>query len=109
MDFIKAHLVSKIKRLYKEYEAALQPSGDNKFLYFDEPIQVNNDPFFRKKVNKINRVNAWYPFMDEEIVNSGWHELDGSSIREMYDKIKSNKVYIMKTVDNRFYKIRKKC
>ncbi len=43
MDFIKAHLVSKIKRLYKEYENGLQPSGDNKFLYFDEPIKVKGN------------------------------------------------------------------
>lgn len=101
MDFIKAHLVSKIKRLYKEYENGLQPSGDNKFLYFDEPIKVKGN-------KRINRVNAWYPFREEEIVNSGWHDIRGSIIREMYDKIKSNKVYIMKTIDNRFYKIRKK-
>jgi hypothetical protein len=101
MDFIKAHLVSKIKVLYKEYEKGLQPSGDNKFLYFDEPIQVKDN-------KKINRINAWYPFREEEIVNSGWHDIRGSIIREMYDKIKSNRVYIMKTIDNRFYKIRKK-
>jgi hypothetical protein len=102
MDFIKAHLVSKIKGLYKEYEAGLQPNGDNKFLYFDEPIQV-------KETKKINRLNAWFPFLEEEIVNSGWHEFKGPIIKEMYDKIKSNKVYIMKTIDNRFYKIRRKC
>lgn len=102
MDFIKAHLVSKIKRLYKEYEITLKPNGGNKFLYFDEPILVKDN-------KRINRLNAWYPFMDEEIVNSGWHELKGPTIKEMYDKIKSNKVYIMKTIDNRFYKIRRKC
>lgn len=102
MDFIKAHLVSKIKRLYKEYEITLKPNGGNKFLYFDEPILVKDN-------KRINRLNAWYPFMDEEIANSGWHELKGPTIKEMYDKIKSNKVYIMKTIDNRFYKIRRKC
>lgn len=101
MDFIKAHIISNIKRLYREYETTLQPSGSNRFLYFDDPIIVKDD-------KKINRVNAWYPFMSEEITNCGWHDLRGSIIREMYDKIKNNKVYIMKVVDDKFYKIRKK-
>jgi len=99
MNFIKAHLVASIKRLYKDYETKLDLDS-NKFLYLDDPVLTTK--------KKINRVNAWFPFALDEIVNSGWHDLKGKEIREIWTKIKSNKVYIIKNIDGRFYKIRKK-
>ena len=100
MNFIKAHLVASIKRLYKDYETKLGLDPDIKFLYLDDPVVTTK--------KKINRVNSWYPFALDEIVNSGCHDLKGSEIREIWQKIKNNKVYIVKNIDGRFYKIRKK-
>jgi hypothetical protein len=99
MNFIKAHLVSSIKRLYKDYETKLE-LDTNRFLYLDEPVESSK--------KKINRINSWYPYALDEVVNSGWHELKGSEIKEIWNRIKSNKVYVIKNIGGKFYKIRKK-
>ena len=100
MNFIKAHLVGNIKRFFKEFDDTMKIEGGSKFIYFDQPIKT------KKKF--INRISAWYPFADNEVVNSGWHDLTGGEIKEIYDKLKSNKIYIIKNIDKKFYKIRKK-
>ena len=100
MYFIKAHLVGKIKRLYKDYETKLALDPSVKFLYLDEPVLTKN--------KKINRINSWYPYALDEVVNSGWHDLKGCEIKEIWQKIKGNKVYVIKNIDGKFYKIRKK-
>lgn len=100
MNFIKAHLVGNIKRFFKEFDDTMKIEGGSKFIYFDQPIKT------KKKF--INRISAWYPFADNEVVNSGWHDLTGGEIKEIYDKLKSNKIYIIKNIDKKFYKIRRK-
>jgi hypothetical protein len=100
MNFIKAHLVASIKRFFKEYDGVMKIDGSSKFIYLDEPIKTNK--------NNINRINAWFPFYQDEVVNSGWHELTGGEIMEIYKKLKSNKIYIIKNIDKKFYKIRRK-
>jgi hypothetical protein len=100
MNFIKAHLVASIKRFYKEYNDVMKIEGNSKFIFLDEPVQT--------KKKKIDRINSWYPFAKDEIVNTGWHDLKGNEIREIYEKLKSNKIYIIKNIDKRFYKIRRK-
>ena len=100
MNFLKAHLVANIKRLYKDYETKLGLDPDVKFLYLDEPVLTGK--------RKINRVNAWYPYALDEVVNSGWHDLKGGEIKEIWQKIKENRVYVVKNIGGKFYKIRKK-
>ena len=100
MNFIKAHLVGNIKRFFKEFDDTMKIEGGSKFIYFDQPIKT------KKRI--INRINSWFPFAEDEVVNSGWHELTGLEIKEIYDKLKSNKIYIIKNIDKKFYKIRKK-
>jgi hypothetical protein len=99
MNFIKAHLVGSIKRFFKEYDNVMKIES-SRFIYLDEPIKT-------KKKN-INRISAWFPFDKNEVVNSGWHELTGGEIMEIYKKLKHNKIYILKNIDKRSYKIRRK-
>lgn len=98
MNFIKAHLISRIKIMYKKNESLC----DSRFLYFDNPIPLKNG-------KKINRVNAWYPFVEEELVNSGWHDLPADVIKEIYFNMKYGKFYGYKIIDGKKYKLRKKC
>ena len=93
MNFIKAHLVGSIKRFFKEFDDTMKIDGGSKFIYFDQPIKT------KKKF--INRISAWFPFADNEAVNSGWHDLTGGEIKEIYDKLKSNKIYIIKNIDKK--------
>ena len=82
MNFIKAHLVGCIKRFFKEFDDTMKIEGGSKFIYFDQPIKT------KKRI--INRINSWFPFAEDEVVNSGWHDLTGGEIKEIYDKLKSN-------------------
>ena len=92
--------IANIKRLYKDYETKLALDPNIKFLYLDEPVLTAK--------RKINRISAWYPYGLDEITNTGWQDLKGSEVKEIWQKIKSNKVYVVKNIEGKFYKIRKK-
>lgn len=98
MNFIKAHLVSRIKIIYKKNESL----GDSRFLYFDEPIDTGDG-------RKIDRLNQWYPFCENELVHSGWHDMKGSVLKEMYLRMKNGKFYGNKIIEGRKYKLRRRC
>jgi len=100
MNFIKKHLVSNIKIKVKDIKNQMG-SIDN-FIYFDEDIDIGYK-------QTINRINDWYPSKKEEIVNSGWHDIKGEFIIQIYHKLKYNRFYIYKSIDGKSYKIRKKC
>ena len=100
MNFIKAHLVGSIKRFFKEYDDVMKIDSASKFIYIDDPIKT--------KRKTINRINAWFPFDKNDFVNSGWHELTGGEIMEIYKRLKHNKIYILKNIDKKSYKIRRK-
>ena len=86
MNFIKSHLVSRIKIMYKKNENL----GDSNFLYLD-------------------RLNQWYPFCHEELVHSGWHDLSGNILKEIYISMRDGKFYGYKTIEGRKYKLRRRC
>lgn len=98
MNFIKAHLVSRIKIMYKKSENL----GDSHFLYFDEPIAVGDG-------RKVNRLNQWYPFCEEELVHSGWHDLSGDILRQIYFRMREGKFYGYKMIEGKKYKLRRRC
>jgi len=112
MNFIKTQLIEKIKRLFNDYDLNMQINGSKyyapgtygwgagKFIYFDNPIKIGN--------KSINRINAYNPFYENEICSTGWYVLPGSQIIQIWKELKNNKVYILKTIDNKSYKIRKK-
>jgi hypothetical protein len=98
MNFIKSHLVSRIKIMYKKNENL----GDSNFLYLDKPIDVDGK-------RKVNRLNQWYPFCEEELVHSGWHDLSGNILKEIYISMRDGKFYGYKTIEGRKYKLRRRC
>jgi len=98
MNFIKAHLVGRIKTIYKKNETL----GDSRFLYFDEPINLIDG-------RKVNRLNAWYPFCEEELVHSGWHDLPADALKSIYFKMKDGKFYGFKLIEGKKYKLRRRC
>jgi hypothetical protein len=98
MNFIKAHIVSKILIMYKKSENLC----DSKFLYFDEPIPVG-------KGRKINRLNQWYVFCEEELVHSSWSELTGTVLKKIYFRMRDGKFYGHKLIEGKKYKLRRRC
>lgn len=96
MNFITRHLIDKIGEQLRLKQATLKHEH---FYYFDEPIKDG------KRI--IDRVNRSYPFVKEEILPITWYALDGSSLREIYMKLKYNQFYTYKKLeDGKSYKTR---
>lgn len=94
--FIERHLIDKINDQLKQKQAILK---HDHFYYFNEPVKNN-----KKLINRLNRFN---PFYKEEILPASWYSLDGSTLREIYFKLKNNEFYIYKKLeDGRSYKTR---
>jgi hypothetical protein len=96
MNFITKHLIDKIGEQLRLKQATLKHEN---FYYFDEPIKDG------KRV--IDRVNRSYPFIKEEILPITWYALNGTSLMEVYMKLKHNKFYVYKKLeDGKSYKTR---
>jgi hypothetical protein len=96
MNFITRHLIDKIGEQLILKQATLKHEH---FYYFDEPIKDG------KRI--IDRVNRSYPFVKEEILPITWYALDGTSLMEVYLKLKHNKFYVYKKLeDGKSYKTR---
>lgn len=94
--FIERHLIDKINDQLKQKQAILK---HDHFYYFDEPV--------RNKKKLIDRLNRYNPYFKEEILPSSWYSLDGSTLREIYFKLKNNEFYIYKKMkDGKSYKTR---
>ena len=99
MNFITRHLIDKIEEELKKKQAVLK---HDHFYYFDEPIKDG-----KKHIRYIDRINRSYPFVKDEILPITWYALDGSSLRELYMKLKYNQFYIYKKLDDgKSYKTR---
>ena len=98
MNFIKTHLISKIKIMY----SLNRNISDGQFLYLDDPISIG-------KGRSINRVNIWYLFCAGENAHTGWQEIPGTVLSQAYNSMKEGKFYVYKRIDGKNYKIRKKC
>lgn len=98
MNFIKSHLVSRIKIMYKKNEGL----GDGKFLYFDTPMSISES-------RKIDRINVWYLFCAGENAHTGWQEIPGTALCEAYSSMKTGKFYAYKCIQGKNYKLRRKC
>jgi hypothetical protein len=99
MNFITRHLIDKIGEQLRLKQATLK---HDHFYYFDEPIKDGKN---HKRI--IDRVNRSYPFVKEEILPITWYALDGTSLMEVYLKLKHNKFYVYKKLeDGKSYKTR---
>lgn len=111
-NFIKNHLIAKIKIMYKDYDRNMSIQGNDrfpigtygwsegKFLYLDTEIKNGN--------REINRINEYSLFYKGDINSIGWYALSGPQIIQIWDQLKNNKVHIFKNIDGKSYKIRKK-
>lgn len=95
MDFIKTHLITKIRDQVKEKHKILKFDG---FLFFDEDIVDDK--------NIINRVNGMNVYRKNEILPHSWYSISGRSLLEIYSRLKDNSFYIYKILDGRSHKMR---
>ena len=95
MDFIKTHLITKIKGQVKEKQSILKFDG---FLYLDKDI---NDG--KKKLNRVNNYNV---FPKEEVLPISWYQIKGLSLLEIYSQLKDNNFYIYKMHEGKSHKMR---
>ncbi len=96
MSFITRHLIKKINEQINQKQATLK---HDHFYYFDEPIKDKN--------GLIDRVNKFNPFYKNQILPTTWYQINGTSLHELYSKLKSNKFYIYKKLeDGKSYKTR---
>jgi len=97
-NFITEHI---IELIINEVEGKKKIGGTaTSFFYFEEPI-IDGD-------KHINRVSQFNPFEKEEILPIGWHVLEGSTLLEIYDKLKNNEFFFYKLIDGKSYKARLK-
>lgn len=95
MDFIKTHLISKIKDSIKEKQKILKFDG---FFYLDNPIDDGS------KV--VNRLNQYSIYPKEELLPLNWCQLKGSTLLDVYSQVKDNDVYIYKLLNGKSHKMR---
>ena len=95
-DFIRTHLIKIIKEEVKKKQKIL--NYDEGFFYFDKPIDDGN------KI--INRLNNYSIYTKDEILPIGWYHIKGTSLLEVYSKLKDEDVYIYKKIDGKSHKIR---
>ena len=96
MDFIKTHLLSKIKQQVKEKQDILKFDG---FLFLDKDVNSRGD----KKINRLNKYNL---YQKEELLPLNWYETKGNSLLEVYTQLKDNNFYIYKLLNGRSHKMR---
>jgi hypothetical protein len=95
MDFIRTHIISKIKEQIKEKQKVLKFEG---FFYLDKPI---ND-----KTKTINRLNQHAIYPKEELLPMNWYQINGSALLDVFSQVKDNKVYIYKILEGKSHKMR---
>jgi hypothetical protein len=94
-DFIRTHLITKIKDQVKEKQNILKFDG---FLFLDKDINDGE--------KKINRINKWNAYPKEELLPLNWYQIKGNSLLEVYSQLKDNSFYIYKVLDGKSHKMR---
>ncbi len=98
-NFIRIHLIKSIFEktdIVKKITAVPQGS----FIYFDEPITTTQ--------SKIDRFGKGNFFFSDQVLPVSWTSVDGKILLSAFEEIKKNKVFVLKQVENRFYKTRVK-
>ncbi len=95
MDFIRTHLIKKIKEQVKEKGNVLKFDGH---FFLDEPIDDG------KKI--INRVSPTDIYPKNEILPIGWYAVKGKTLLETYSQLKDNNFYIYKLYEGKSHKMR---
>lgn len=96
-NFITKHIIELIE---KEIDKKRKLTSITNFFYFNEPILNGNI--------KINRVSRFNPFVEEDVLPFDWYKLSGSTLIQIYDKIKHNDFFFYKLIDGKSYKAKLK-
>lgn len=98
-NFIRTHLIKEIFQRSSEKKKICQVP-ENAFIYFDEPIQTT--------MYKINRFGKGSFFFSEQVLPIDWGSIDGKILLKALEHIKTNKFFVLKDVEGKFYKTRPK-
>lgn len=101
MSFIKKHLLEIIKKSIDRKQDSINFNG---FFYFDNPVigtKINNN---RKII--INRVNRDSIYEKEEIIPLIKNQLNGSTLVNIFFKVKSDEFFFYKKVNGKDHRIR---
>jgi hypothetical protein len=98
-NFIRLHLIKEIFQRSSEKKKICQVP-ENSFIYFDEPIQTTHF--------KINRFGKGNFFFEEQVLPIDWTSIDGIILLKAVELIKTNKFFVLKDVDGKFYKAKPK-
>lgn len=98
-SFIRLHL---IKFVFEQTDKIKKIVGvpANSFIYFDNPIKTTHF--------QIDRFGKGSFFFKNQVLPIDWKSIDGKILIEAFKEIKQNKVFVLKQIDNRFYKTRVK-
>lgn len=99
MNFIKNHLIKKIKDEVNRKQDSVNFNG---FFYFNDIIEDNLKKW---KINRVNRENV-FPY--ERAFYLPLNSIGGSALIKIYDKLKKNEFYFYKKVNGKEYRIRLK-
>jgi hypothetical protein len=97
VDFITQHVIQQIERTIEEKRKVTKQTS---FYYFNEPIKDGS--------RIINRVSRFNPFEKEEICSISWYALSGSTLVQIYDKLKNNDFFFYKNIEGKSYKAKLK-
>jgi len=97
MNILKRNAIVSIFKNISEKQKELEHKG---FFYFDDPILING--------KFINRVDNQHFYYKEEIIPMNLNKLDGYGLLNILIRIRSNKFFIMKNINNIYYKMRLK-
>jgi len=101
MNFIKKHLLEKIKENINRKQDSINFSG---FFYFDNPVIDTKTNTNRKII--INRVNKDSIYEKEEIIPLIKTQLNGSTLVNIFFKIKNDEFFFYKKVNGKDHRIR---
>lgn len=101
MSFIKKHLLEKIKISISQKQDSVNFDG---FFYFDSP--TNDTETSKKRHILINRINRDSIFEKEEVVPLIKTQLYGSTLVDIFFKIKNNEFFFYKKVNGKNHRIR---
>lgn len=100
MSFIKKHLLEKIKKYVNGKQDSVNFSG---FFYFDNPI-IDIKTGNRKII--INRVNRDSIYEKEEIIPLIKNQLNGSTLVDIFFRVKNDEFFFYKKVNGKDHRVR---
>ena len=98
-NFIRIHLIKEIFRYTDEKKKIIGVPG-NSFVYFDEPICAG-----RYKIDRFGKGNFYFT---DQVLPVSWASINGAILLSALKEVKNNKVFVLKQIDNKYFRTRVK-